>query len=212
MKTSGSAIAIIASPTRYDAIVHQLQQDWAINPIDVHILSVADTKSSIGIAEVQRWVRGLYRTPQGETRLAIITHADVLTEPSYNALLKTIEEPPAHNRIVLLLGKDVLLPTIRSRVHVQYDHHEASEKPLSLLSHSVSDIIDTADGVAKRAEAAAFVRSVLTTVRRDVRAGALSAESAAAIAEAASSYSSGMSIKGMVERVLLMYREGYHDS
>ena len=212
MKASTAAIAFVASPTRYDAIVHQLQQDWAINPVDVHILTLADAKASIGIAEVQRWIRGLYRTPQGDTRLAVILHADTLTEPSYNALLKTIEEPPAHNRIVLLLSKDVLLPTIRSRVQVQYDTNQATEKPLSLLSHSVSDIIDTADGVAKRSEAAVFVRSVLTTVRRDIRAGTLSAATAAAIAETATSYSSGMSVKGMVEWVLLMYREGYHDS
>lgn len=212
MKASESAIAIIASPTRYDAIVMELQHEWGIDPVDTHLLTLAEKKSSIGIDEVQRWVHTLYRTPQGETRLAVIMYADTLTEPSFNALLKTIEEPPAHNRIVLLLGKDVLLPTIRSRVHVRYDAHEVVEKPLSLLSHSVSDIIDTADTVAKQAESASFVRSVLMAVRRDVRAGTLSATAAAGIAEAASSYSFGMSVKGMVERVLLMYREGYHDS
>ena len=49
-------------------------------------------------------------------KIYIIADADMMTVQAQNALLKTIEEPPAYAVIMLLTeNAEVLLPTIRSR-------------------------------------------------------------------------------------------------
>ena len=57
-----------------------------------------------------------YRPFEGVARFFIIDEADKMNEPSANALLKTLEEPPPTSRIILITSRPaVLLPTIRSR-------------------------------------------------------------------------------------------------
>jgi len=54
-----------------------------------------------------------------DLKLVIIIKADQLTLPAQNALLKTLEEPPAHSQIFLLTAfPDQLLPTIISRCQI----------------------------------------------------------------------------------------------
>jgi len=53
---------------------------------------------------------------EGGARVAIVEHADRMTEDAQSALLKTLEEPPARTTIILCADEeDRLLPTIRSR-------------------------------------------------------------------------------------------------
>jgi DNA polymerase-3 subunit delta' len=60
-------------------------------------------------------VLGTYPT-QTPVRVVIFDGADKLTMPAANALLKTLEEPPATSRVFLLAeSRDLVLPTIRSR-------------------------------------------------------------------------------------------------
>jgi DNA polymerase-3 subunit delta' len=57
-----------------------------------------------------------FRPYEGAARVFIIEDADKLNEASSNALLKTLEEPPATTYLVLLTSRPAaLLPTIRSR-------------------------------------------------------------------------------------------------
>lgn len=59
------------------------------------------------------------RTPgSGDTsRIILIEHADTMTAQAQNALLKTIEEPPAGTVLLLTAASELaILPTIRSRV------------------------------------------------------------------------------------------------
>ena len=57
-----------------------------------------------------------FRPFEGRARFFLIEDADRLNEPSANALLKTLEEPPATSHIILLSSRPAaLLPTIRSR-------------------------------------------------------------------------------------------------
>lgn len=54
-----------------------------------------------------------------QRRVAIIDDAEALNDEGANALLKTLEEPPAWAVIILIVaGLDQLLPTIRSRCQV----------------------------------------------------------------------------------------------
>ena len=53
---------------------------------------------------------------EGRARAFIIDDADKMADPSANALLKTLEEPPPTSHIFLITSRpDSLLPTIRSR-------------------------------------------------------------------------------------------------
>ena len=60
-----------------------------------------------------------FRPFEGSARVFVIEEADKLNEESSNALLKTLEEPPATTHIILITARPAsLLPTIRSRSQV----------------------------------------------------------------------------------------------
>jgi DNA polymerase-3 subunit delta' len=57
-----------------------------------------------------------FRPYEGEKRFFIVDEADHMNDAAANALLKTLEEPPATSHIILLTAMPgALLPTIRSR-------------------------------------------------------------------------------------------------
>ncbi|HVG38926.1 MAG TPA: hypothetical protein VM870_06555, partial [Pyrinomonadaceae bacterium] len=57
-----------------------------------------------------------FRPYEGAARFFIIEDADQMNETAANALLKTLEEPPATTHLILLTSRAAsLLPTIRSR-------------------------------------------------------------------------------------------------
>ncbi len=60
--------------------------------------------------------RAQYRPFEGRRRVVIIDDADAMVTAAQNALLKTLEEPPASSVFVLITARpDMLLPTVRSR-------------------------------------------------------------------------------------------------
>ena len=82
------------------------------------IIRVTHEKASIGVDDVRIQVNNdiqikPYSSPY---KVYIIDEAEKLTEAAQNALLKTIEEPPAYAVILLLTNNlNALLPTILSR-------------------------------------------------------------------------------------------------
>jgi DNA polymerase-3 subunit delta' len=71
----------------------------------------------IRIDEVRLLMDWCTRTPsRGRGKVAVIHPADTLNPQAANALLKTLEEPPAGTRLVLTCADpEWLLPTVRSR-------------------------------------------------------------------------------------------------
>ena len=69
------------------------------------------------IEQIRRLEAGLALPPlEGPRRAILLLGADAMNVPAQNAFLKTLEEPPAGNVIVLVAAAaDRLLPTIRSR-------------------------------------------------------------------------------------------------
>jgi DNA polymerase-3 subunit delta' len=60
--------------------------------------------------------RAAYRPFEGRRRVVIIDDADMMNADAQNAVLKTLEEPPAASTFVLVTSRpDMLLPTVRSR-------------------------------------------------------------------------------------------------
>ncbi|MBX3726616.1 MAG: DNA polymerase III subunit delta' [Xanthomonadales bacterium] len=84
---------------------------------DLHRLAPEEDSKLIKVAQVRALIGRLQLTGQtGATRVALIDPADAMNAASQNALLKTLEEPPA-GVIVLLLSDSPgrLLATVRSR-------------------------------------------------------------------------------------------------
>ncbi len=86
---------------------------------DVHAIVPGET-GSIKVEQVREAIdRTMYRPFEGKRRVTIIDNADALMHGAQNALLKTLEEPPASSVFLLITSRpDSLLPTVRSRCSV----------------------------------------------------------------------------------------------
>ena len=77
---------------------------------DIRIEQVRDIESFLNL------------TPyEGARKVIVVDGAELMNTPAANALLKTLEEPPADSMLLLLTAnEDALLPTIRSRCSALY--------------------------------------------------------------------------------------------
>lgn len=89
--------------------------EWNVGKFDVTEISPEEV--SIGIAQVRDFQKKLYLKPNTSSfTIGIIRQAESLTVEAQNALLKTLEEPPPHARVILESPTaDVFLPTVLSR-------------------------------------------------------------------------------------------------
>lgn len=91
---------------------HRLHPDRAVQrrrPIDISI----DVVRELVVNQMTT------RPARGRARVFVIDEAEMLTTQAENALLKTLEEPPADSYLILVATSDAnLLPTIRSRCQV----------------------------------------------------------------------------------------------
>ena len=144
---------------------------------DVSILTATGEK---GETEQTREIesRFIYRPLVGQRKIVILDNADLLRHEAANALLKTIEEPPADSLIILVSSRpESLLPTIRSRCQeirfapLAFDVVEETvrhrrglgEKDARFLAVVAGGRLGTAleaDPEALRAERAEFLRLV----------------------------------------------------
>ena len=87
---------------------------------DLHLIRPESAAGRLTIGQVRELARQLALTPSlGRYRVAILTDFDRATPSAANALLKTLEEPPAYVVLILLApDADSLLPTIVSRCQV----------------------------------------------------------------------------------------------
>ena len=109
---------------------------------DFLLVAVAASKKEIGVdraREVKRFTQ--LRPMRGTLKVAVVDEAHMLTTAAQNALLKTLEEPPAHSLLILVANNpDALLPTVRSRCQrVQFS-------PLS--NDAVMDVLTGDLGIA----------------------------------------------------------------
>jgi len=83
---------------------------------DVLLIEPGDS-GAIKIDQVRDAIeRSAYRPFEGRRRVVILDEADAMNADAQNAVLKTLEEPPAASTFVLVTSRpDMLLPTVRSR-------------------------------------------------------------------------------------------------
>lgn len=87
------------------------------NHPDLHWLRPAGAGGQVGIAQVRALAMELGLLPvEGGARVAVVESAHRLNDDAQNALLKTLEEPPAGVTLLLVVDdEERLLPTVRSR-------------------------------------------------------------------------------------------------
>lgn len=90
-----------------------------------------DAASNNGVDNVRDLIEQVqYATLQLKTRVLIIDEVHMLSASAFNALLKTLEEPPEHTLFILATTEpQKLLPTIISRCQ-RYDFHRLSSADL----------------------------------------------------------------------------------
>lgn len=111
---------------------HSCRLMLAGNHPDYHVLTPEKGKSSLGIEPIRQVIEILYsHAQQGGAKVVWLSQAELLTEAAANALLKTLEEPPANTFFLLACREPSrLLATLRSRCF--YWHLASPDEALSL--------------------------------------------------------------------------------
>src|SRR4051794_14918787 len=88
---------------------------------DIDVIEI-DAASNTGVDNVREIIENSqYRPARSRFKVYIIDEAHMLSKAAFNALLKTLEEPPGHVKFILATTEpEKLLPTILSRVQ-RYD-------------------------------------------------------------------------------------------
>jgi DNA polymerase III delta prime subunit len=100
------------------------------------LIVVGDDQEKIGIGEVKKLLPHLHVRTKDKQRGVVFLEAQRLTVPAQNALLKILEEPPAHLTFILTAPhRKLLLPTVISRCIItslqspEAKHEETTIKP-----------------------------------------------------------------------------------
>lgn len=115
----------------------------ANNHPDYYTIEPEEKKISIGVDQIRQISSKVYeRSQQGGNKVIWIKVASLMTEAAANALLKTLEEPPA-NTFFILSDKHNghLLPTIRSRC--QYYFVTVPELDISVNWLKTQSVLNT---------------------------------------------------------------------
>src|SRR6204780_3691621 len=122
----------------------------SINVIEIDAASHGGVDDARDLRE-----RAFYAPVAGRFKNYIIDEAHMVTTSGFNALLKLVEEPPAHLKFIFATTEpEKVIPTIRSRTH----HYPFRLVPPSVLRELMQDIL--------RKEGAAVEESVLPLVAR----------------------------------------------
>ena len=141
-------------------------------------ISEIDAASNNGVDEMRDLREKVQYPPvSGKYKVYIIDEVHMLTSSAFNAVLKTLEEPPAHAVFILATTEPQKIPaTILSRC-MRFDFKLIPQKDLEELIKSVYDKV----GKEYEDEAVAAI----------ARAGAGSARDSLSIADMCASYSNG---------------------
>ena len=139
-------------------------------------VEVAEGKTRIGIDQIRDLAGFFSLTPmESDWKVATIDDAATMNEASANALLKTLEEPPAHSILILITCRfGRLLPTIRSRcMKTRFSPLSKSELRrvfthiISLDEDTVTEVLEIGGGDIGRM--LAFTQGELPELRKEFR-------------------------------------------
>ena len=180
-----SFIIIAKEKKKREAYVKEHANNFAINSFDITILERDTSKKnlqSIGIEDIKNIQEKIFLKPLKSTnKLIIIEDAHLLTPEAQNALLKVLEEPPAHTHIILATEtKEALLPTILSRcqiIELEEEQTKPSEKTIgemdafiaSLPELSLEERFKQAEQLAKdKDKAIVWIENLILVLREEL--------------------------------------------
>ncbi len=114
---------------------------------DIRILEDTENKKSFGIKPIRAMKEELFIAPnESDQKVYLLFNAEELTVEAQNALLKSLEEPPAHARFIFTCdNKNSLLDTIISRVTAYKLDSPTREECAALLQEKHSMSKETAE-------------------------------------------------------------------
>jgi DNA polymerase III subunit gamma/tau len=123
-----------------------------------------DAASNNGVDEVREIIEAVrFRPMQGRTRVFILDEVHMLTRPAFNALLKTLEEPPPHVKFIFATTEIRKVPvTVLSRCQ-RFDLRRISAAELGGLFARIAE----AEQVAIEPEALALIARAADGSARD---------------------------------------------
>jgi hypothetical protein len=101
---------------------------------DIITISPLEGKAAISVDQIREVTSSAVVAPnEAATRVFVIEDADTMNASCQNALLKLLEEPPAHVALILRASEPgALLPTVRSRCRIVYeDDADAAQSRVS---------------------------------------------------------------------------------
>jgi len=133
-----------------------------------------DAASNRGIDEIRRIRDGVNFTPvMGKYKVYIIDEVHMLTREAFNALLKTLEEPPEHVVFILATtNPEKIPPTIISRCHVlEFRNISKDEMMIRLKEISKVEGYDVSDDALEKIikKASGGMRDALSILEQVVR-------------------------------------------
>lgn len=137
-----SFIVVATDKTKRDEYLKEFYTNHKIDPFDITLLtletSVKQNTASIGIEDIKYMQKKIFLKPiKSESKAIIIDEAELLTIEAQNALLKILEEPPAHTLFILSSStKETFLPTIISRCQII----QLEEEALALSEKEKTDL------------------------------------------------------------------------
>lgn len=126
---------------------------WCRNFMNLPDYNEVDGASNNGVDKIRELIDSVSYAPMnGKYKVYIIDEVHMLSQGAFNALLKTLEEPPAHAIFILATTESRKIPaTVLSRAAV-YNFQQISPTDIShrLLESSVSMTEDAAKLIARR--------------------------------------------------------------
>ncbi len=148
---------------------------------DLHVLNDdrdTDNFAAVQIADVRSLIQEMALKPyQAEQSVYVILKIDASSVPAQNALLKSLEEPPAHAQIILTTDQpNRVLSTILSRcikINLQENNDVLPSKTNiqeiidRVSTGTLSDIFDISEVHKERADALMLVQDLLLFLHQD---------------------------------------------
>ncbi|MCR5292198.1 MAG: DNA polymerase III subunit gamma/tau [Eubacterium sp.] len=146
------------SPCEECASCRAIQAGSSLNVVEI------DAASNNGVDNIRQINDAVQYSPtQGKYLVYIIDEVHMLSSGAFNALLKTLEEPPAYVIFILATTEShKVLDTIKSRCQ-RFDFRRISQE---VIQRRLKDIL-TREGIAATDEAVAYIASAADGSMRD---------------------------------------------
>ena len=146
------------SPCGECAMCRSIDSGSSLNVIEIDA-------ASNGLKEDARLIREevVYAPPEGKYKVYIIDEAHMLSKDAFNALLKTLEEPPSYVIFILATTEiHKILPTILSRCQ-RYDFHRITT---DVIATHMRELLDE-EGTEAEDKALAYIARAADGSMRD---------------------------------------------